>query len=62
MICGQPKIVLKVHNLEEIEELVKEAEALGIVAEVVRDAGKTQVCVEIECVFLQVFVDAEFLI
>lgn len=42
-LCGQPKIVLKVENLSELEELYKRAQELGIVAEVVRDAGKTQV-------------------
>ncbi len=41
--CGQPKIVLKVDSLSEIEELQKRAKEFGIVAEVVRDAGKTQV-------------------
>ncbi|XP_037041717.1 peptidyl-tRNA hydrolase 2, mitochondrial [Bradysia coprophila] len=43
MLCGQPKIVLKVDNLEELEKLGKQAEELGIVAEVVRDAGRTQI-------------------
>lgn len=43
--CGQPKIVLKVENLSEIEELYKRAKQLGIVAEFVRDAGKTQVII-----------------
>lgn len=44
LLCGQPKIVLKVESLSEIEELYKRAQELGIVAEIVRDAGKTQVC------------------
>lgn len=43
IMCGQPKIVLKVDSLSEIEELQKKAEELDIVAEVVRDAGRTQV-------------------
>lgn len=44
LLCGQPKIVLKVESLSEIEEIYKRALELGIVAEIVRDAGKTQVC------------------
>lgn len=44
LLFGQPKIVLKVDSLEEIEKLEQEARALGIVAKFVQDAGKTQVC------------------
>lgn len=43
LLCGQPKIVLKVESLSQIEELYKQANELGIVAAIVRDAGKTQV-------------------
>lgn len=42
-LTGQPKIVLKVESLSEIEELYDRAKELGIVAEFVRDAGRTQV-------------------
>ncbi|XP_063708027.1 peptidyl-tRNA hydrolase 2, mitochondrial [Culicoides brevitarsis] len=40
---GQPKIVLKVDSLTELKELQKAAKAQGIVAEAVRDAGRTEI-------------------
>uniref|UniRef100_A0A182PAY0 peptidyl-tRNA hydrolase n=1 Tax=Anopheles epiroticus TaxID=199890 RepID=A0A182PAY0_9DIPT len=40
---GQPKIVLRVDSREELHLLAERAEAGGIVAEIVRDAGRTQV-------------------
>ena len=40
---GQPKVVLKVTTGEELLDLARQAVADGTVAEVVRDAGRTQV-------------------
>uniref|UniRef100_A0A6M2DKW8 peptidyl-tRNA hydrolase n=1 Tax=Xenopsylla cheopis TaxID=163159 RepID=A0A6M2DKW8_XENCH len=40
---GQAKIVLKVNNLASLEEVYKQAKDLNIVAELVKDAGHTQV-------------------
>lgn len=40
--CGQPKIVVKSNSLEEIETIQKQAKSQGICAEIVRDAGHTQ--------------------
>ncbi|CAH8532083.1 unnamed protein product [Schistosoma mattheei] len=40
---GQPKIVLKVDNYEEMLELSHKAESLGLVNSIIHDAGHTQV-------------------
>ncbi|XP_035784627.1 probable peptidyl-tRNA hydrolase 2 [Anopheles albimanus] len=40
---GQPKIVLKVDGPEKLHLLTQRATAAGVLAEVVRDAGRTQV-------------------
>jgi len=39
---GQPKVVLKVNSLEELEEIRKKAEAHDLPVVIVRDAGLTQ--------------------
>ncbi|XP_055859110.1 peptidyl-tRNA hydrolase 2, mitochondrial [Episyrphus balteatus] len=41
-IWGQPKIVLKVDSLEEILQIRDEAHKANVVAEIVKDAGRTQ--------------------
>lgn len=41
--AGQPKIVLKVNDLTEMETLYKNSKSKNIIAEMVRDAGRTQV-------------------
>lgn len=43
MSVGQPKIVLRVDSLKQMEEIVKSANERNIINGVVRDAGKTQV-------------------
>ncbi|XP_053681046.1 uncharacterized protein LOC128731915 [Anopheles nili] len=43
LMQGQPKIVLRVDSLEELHLLTTRAEASGVIAEIVRDAGRTQV-------------------
>jgi peptidyl-tRNA hydrolase, PTH2 family len=40
---GQPKVVLKVAAGEELLDLARQAVADGLIAEVVHDAGRTQV-------------------
>ncbi|XP_040169724.1 probable peptidyl-tRNA hydrolase 2 [Anopheles arabiensis] len=40
---GQPKIVLRVDSLQELHLLTERAESSGVIAEIVRDAGRTQV-------------------
>lgn len=40
---GQPKIVLKVASLIDLEEIQRQAEALGLSNESIFDAGNTQV-------------------
>ncbi|EPZ31327.1 Peptidyl-tRNA hydrolase II domain-containing protein [Rozella allomycis CSF55] len=40
---GQPKVTLKVGTEEEMIDLVKQARKAGIVANYIRDAGRTQV-------------------
>ncbi len=40
---GQPKIVVKVSNLDELMKVKKKADGLGIINELIRDAGYTQV-------------------
>ncbi|XP_041782282.1 probable peptidyl-tRNA hydrolase 2 [Anopheles merus] len=39
---GQPKIVLRVDSLQELHLLTERAESSGVIAEIVRDAGRTQ--------------------
>lgn len=41
-ILGQPKIVLRANTLEELTNLQNRAKNVGVVAELVRDAGRTQ--------------------
>ncbi|XP_035894100.1 probable peptidyl-tRNA hydrolase 2 [Anopheles stephensi] len=43
LMQGQPKIVLRVDSLQEMHSLMERAETIGVVAEIVRDAGRTQV-------------------
>jgi PTH2 family peptidyl-tRNA hydrolase len=40
---GQPKIVVKVNDLEELLEVLKDAEALRVPVIVVHDRGLTQI-------------------
>lgn len=40
---GQPKVVLKVASLELIEDIQREAKAMGLISEAIFDAGHTQV-------------------
>uniref|UniRef100_A0A6V7JUE1 peptidyl-tRNA hydrolase n=1 Tax=Bracon brevicornis TaxID=1563983 RepID=A0A6V7JUE1_9HYME len=42
MVLGQPKIVLKVSGEKNLKELAKDAKNRGLIAVVIRDAGKTQ--------------------
>ncbi|XP_069965422.1 peptidyl-tRNA hydrolase 2, mitochondrial [Bactrocera oleae] len=39
---GQPKIVLRVNTLEELTNLQNRAKNAGVISELVRDAGRTQ--------------------
>ncbi|XP_017478669.1 PREDICTED: peptidyl-tRNA hydrolase 2, mitochondrial-like isoform X2 [Rhagoletis zephyria] len=41
-LSGQPKIVLRVNTLQELMHLQDRAKDVGVVAELVRDAGRTQ--------------------
>lgn len=43
LVQGQPKIVVKVESLEEMVEIAKKANEKRVVAEIVRDAGRTQI-------------------
>ncbi|XP_058464496.1 peptidyl-tRNA hydrolase 2, mitochondrial [Malaya genurostris] len=43
LLQGQPKIVVKIENLSEFEKLAALARQKSVVAEIVRDAGRTQV-------------------
>lgn len=43
LIQGQPKIVLKINNVEEIRELETSAVKQGLITAVVRDAGRTEI-------------------
>jgi peptidyl-tRNA hydrolase, PTH2 family len=40
---GQPKVVLKVPTAAQLEDVVRRAEGAGLPAELIRDAGRTQV-------------------
>lgn len=42
---GQPKIVLRVNSLKEMEEIVKLANDRNVINGLVRDAGRTQLAV-----------------
>jgi peptidyl-tRNA hydrolase len=41
--AGQPKIVLKVNSLDELDELKRKANELDIINALILDAGRTQV-------------------
>ncbi|XP_029720832.2 peptidyl-tRNA hydrolase 2, mitochondrial [Aedes albopictus] len=43
LVQGQPKIVVKVESLEEMVAIAQQANEKRVVAEIVRDAGRTQV-------------------
>uniref|UniRef100_A0A1Q3FK75 peptidyl-tRNA hydrolase n=1 Tax=Culex tarsalis TaxID=7177 RepID=A0A1Q3FK75_CULTA len=43
LVQGQPKIVVKVDDLQEMERIAELARERKVVAEIVRDAGRTQV-------------------
>lgn len=40
---GQPKVILKVTTLEQLQDVVRRAQAAGLPIELVHDAGRTQV-------------------
>jgi PTH2 family peptidyl-tRNA hydrolase len=40
---GQPKVVLKVATAERLQDVVRQAQADGLPAELISDAGRTQV-------------------
>lgn len=42
-LMGQPKIVLRVDSASELENLYQKARESGMIAQIVRDAGKTQI-------------------
>lgn len=42
-LIGQPKIVLKVDSLEDLESIYQKAIEKGIIAKMVQDAGRTQI-------------------
>jgi len=39
---GQPKVVLRVPGLGELDEIAAQARAAGLPVEIIRDAGRTQ--------------------
>ncbi|ELP91395.1 peptidyl-tRNA hydrolase 2, putative [Entamoeba invadens IP1] len=41
--CGQAKVALNVNDLEELNELEKQAKGLGLITKKICDAGRTQV-------------------
>lgn len=43
MAIGQPKIVLKVDNLSELEKLKDQAESADLISSLIHDAGRTQI-------------------
>uniref|UniRef100_A0A182PZP6 peptidyl-tRNA hydrolase n=1 Tax=Anopheles farauti TaxID=69004 RepID=A0A182PZP6_9DIPT len=43
LMQGQPKIVLRVDSLEAMHSVSAQAKQVGVIAEIVRDAGRTQV-------------------
>jgi peptidyl-tRNA hydrolase, PTH2 family len=42
LLEGQPKVVLKVGSAEELGQIADAARAAGLAAEIIRDAGRTQ--------------------
>lgn len=40
---GQAKVALQVRSVEELEELLASARSLGVTAETIQDAGRTQI-------------------
>lgn len=40
--CGQPKIVVKIPNEEELLTLADKAERAGLITAIIKDAGRTQ--------------------
>lgn len=40
---GQAKVALQVKTLDEMQELMGKAQSLGVTAEVIQDAGRTQI-------------------
>jgi PTH2 family peptidyl-tRNA hydrolase len=40
---GQPKVVLKVTTVDQLQDVVRRAQAAGLPVELVSDAGRTQV-------------------
>lgn len=40
---GQAKVAVQVKSLDELQELMGRAQSLGITAEVIQDAGRTQI-------------------
>ncbi|XP_014216151.1 peptidyl-tRNA hydrolase 2, mitochondrial-like [Copidosoma floridanum] len=42
LIVGQPKIVLRVKDEQELQSLARQAEKIGLVVATVADAGRTQ--------------------
>lgn len=43
LLVGQPKIVLKVESLDDLENLRERAKAAGVVSTLVLDAGRTHI-------------------
>lgn len=43
LMFGQPKIVLKVESLSQLESLQKQAEESNVISALVKDAGRTQI-------------------
>ena len=42
-VFGQTKVTLKIDNVEEMKKLESKAKSMGVVAGIVRDAGRTQI-------------------
>jgi len=42
-MCGQPKIATKVNDEQSLIKLAEQASSLGLVNQVIRDAGRTQI-------------------
>ncbi|XP_076394127.1 peptidyl-tRNA hydrolase 2, mitochondrial isoform X2 [Megachile rotundata] len=41
--CGQAKITVKVDSEDALKEIVKHARAVGLLANIIHDAGRTQI-------------------